>query len=96
MQGAIINTRIKEQTHAADFPRGILMIYSIKGKICQEEMSNEDIERYANRHNLFGLSKEDIIDKVIENFNNTLRPDENKRILKYKYLTYNATFYKKI
>lgn len=41
------------------------------------------------------MTNEDVIIKVIEFFNSTLRPNENKRVLKHRYFTYNTTFYKK-
>jgi len=97
MKGAVINTRAKEQHHSASYPRGILMIYSVKGKLTVEEMSNEAIDKFGTQHGLIvNHTRETIIDKVIEYFNSTLRPGEHKRILKHKYYTFNSTFYKKI
>jgi capsular polysaccharide biosynthesis protein len=75
---------------------GITIIYKNKHGKHEEFIDSLTINNYRIRQFLVGIKDEEIVDKIIENFNKTLKPHEIKREVLVKFKTYKSKFYKKI
>ena len=92
-----INIRKKRQVIEESFPVGITAIYSNGGKDIEEFHSNEDIQRFRDRHDVHNaITDQGVILLIYKYFNDTLRPGEKRRIVKARFYTYKAHYYRKI
>lgn len=92
-----INIRKKRQFVENSFPIGITAIYSDGGRDIEEFHSNEDIQRFRDRHNIHGaITDQGVVLLLYKHFNDTLRPGEKERIVKARFFTYKANYYRKI
>lgn len=92
-----INPRKQKQTIYSNTFIGVHIVYKDKIKSNEEEITNDAIDRFIIRHKLDkNLNPVEVVKKMIEYYNSTLRPGESKRVLTSVFYIYNSKSYKKL